>query len=69
MKIPFINHEKLEELVITEKCLWSKLSDDPNSTTFKSVREHGRGHPLYECLYNCDGNDLNCSGYKKAKTK
>ena len=46
------------------KCVWKKIGEDTNSTTFESVRKDDINHPLHPCRYTCNGYDTNCSGYK-----
>ena len=56
----------LESLVIDDRCLWSVLADDPESTSFKDVyalpEDILKQHPLYRCIL-CDGYSYNCNGY------
>ena len=53
----------LDELA---KCIWKKMSEDPNSTTFQAVKEQGISNPLYKC-YGCLGHTNVCDGYRTMK--
>lgn len=54
-----VDNGELENLML---CVWKKMSNNPDSTTFQKVRDDT--HSLYKC-YECCGSRINtCEDYR-----
>lgn len=57
-----VQHMKLDDL-----CLYKKLEQNPDSTTFIEVRDNRKNNPkLYRCI-SCNGYNKDCDNYEVFK--
>ena len=54
---------KMKSIDETIKCLWKKMEENPDSTTFMQVRNNP-SHKLYDCVV-CKGEPYSCPNYHK----